>query len=809
MKHQDLIRKLTLEEKAALLGGKGEWDSRDIPRLGIPSMIMSDGPHGVRRQAGAGDHLGLNESLPATCFPTAATMANSWDEALGTEVGVALGEEAKALGVNILLGPGMNIKRSPLCGRNFEYFSEDPHLAGKMAAAYIKGIQSQGTYGCLKHFAVNSQEERRMAMNAVVDERTLRELYLTGFEIAIEESNPGSIMTSYNEVNGEYANESLHLLKDILRGEWGYEGFVVSDWGGANDHVTAVKAGSDLEMPAPGLGSARELVEAVRKGILDEADIDARVDELLEAVLTTTKAAEGAADTFDVDGHHDLAAKAAASSAVLLKNEAGILPLASGTKVAVIGDFAFDPRYQGAGSSMVNTTKLTTIEKEIADDADLKAVSFSRGYKRSGDKDEALCAEAVKAAGEADVILYFFGLDEMSESEGLDRTHMRIPQVQIDVLNAIAEANPNVVGVISAGSSIEMPWTDKCKAILHMYLTGQAGAAAVLDLLAGRRCPSGKLAETYPLVYEDTPSAPYYPAKERNADYREGLYVGYRYFDTAGKEVRFPFGFGLSYTTFEYSDLETNGGSVSFTVTNTGDREGAEIAQMYVGKKDSIVYRPAKELKGFAKVTLAPGESKKITLPFDKRTFRYWNNKEGRWVIEGGAWTVWVGRSSADLPLSAELSVEGETAEAPYDEAKMQPYRSCDIAAVPDEAFAELLGYPVPDGSWGREFGRNDAICQMGTAKSGLARFVFNQLEKRKQKADAAGKPDLNILFIYNMPLRAVGKMTGGLVDQNMVDGLVRAVNGHFFGGLGQVIGGYFSNKSANKKYESLLSGKE
>ena len=513
MKHKELIDQLTLEEKAALLGGKGEWDSRDIPRLNIPSMIMSDGPHGLRRQAGAGDHLGLNASLPATCFPTAATMANSWDKDLGTEVGVALGEEAKAMGVNILLGPGMNIKRSPLCGRNFEYFSEDPYLAGKMAASYVKGIQSQGVYSCIKHFAVNSQEERRMAMNAVVDERTLREIYLTGFELAIDEAKPGSIMTSYNQVNGEYANESMHLLKDILRGDWGFDGFVVSDWGGANDHVTAVKAGSDLEMPAPGLGSARELVEAVKNGNLSMEDLDARVDELLDAVLTTTEAAKGHSEEFDIEGHHTLARKAAANCAILLKNEGGILPLKAGTKVAVVGDFAFLPRYQGAGSSMVNSTKVETIENLI-----------------NGEADAALLSEAVKAAEGADVVLYFFGLDEMSESEGLDRKHMHIPQVQIDVLRAMAKVNPNVVGVISAGSSIEMEWEDSLKAILHGYLTGQAGAGAMLDLLTGRVNPSGKLTETYSMVYEDIPSSAYYPAKERNSDYREAMYVGYRYF---------------------------------------------------------------------------------------------------------------------------------------------------------------------------------------------------------------------------------------------------------------------------------------
>ena len=733
-------------------------------------------------------------------------MANSWDRDLGTEVGVALGEEAKAMGVNILLGPGMNIKRSPLCGRNFEYFSEDPYLAGRMAASYVKGIQSQGVFSCIKHFAVNSQEERRMAMNAVVDERTLREIYLTGFEVAIDESKPGAIMTSYNQVNGEYANESMHLLKEILRGDWKYDGFVVSDWGGANDHVTAVKAGSDLEMPAPGLGSARELVEAVKNGSLSMEDLDARVDELLDAVLTTTEAAKGRSEEFDIESHHALARKAAAQCAVLLKNEGAILPLKAGTKVAVVGDFAFLPRYQGAGSSMVNSTKVETIENLIKEE-DLEVTAMCHGYKRSGEADSTLLSEAVKAAESADVVLYFFGLDEMSESEGLDRTHMHIPQVQVDVLRAMAKVNPDIIGVISAGSSIEMEWEDSLKAILHGYLTGQAGAGAMLDLIMGRVNPSGKLAETYPMVYEDTPSQPYYPAKERNSDYREALFVGYRYFDTFDKEVRYPFGYGLSYTTFEYSDLKVDDKGVTFTVKNTGAWAGAEVAQLYVGLPDAKILRARKELKGFAKVFLEAGESGTVTIPFDSYTFRYWNVKKNGWAVEGGTYAVCVGSSVADIRLSGTIDVAGEDAPAPYDDAKLSAYREGKIQAIPDEAFAELLGGPIPDGSWGSMLTENDAICQLGNAKSGLARFVYKQLEKKKQEADAAGKPDLNVLFIYNMPFRAIGKMTGGQVDKKMVDGMVDAVNGHFFSGLGKVIGGYFSNKSANRKYEKLLKG--
>ena len=807
MKHEDLIKQMTLEEKCHLLSGRDFWQTQSVKRLGVENMTLSDGPHGIRKQEGAGDQLGINGSVPATCYPTAATMANSWDPSLGEELGKHLGAEAASQDVCVLLGPGLNIKRNPFCGRNFEYFSEDPYLAGRMAASYVKGIQSQGVYSCIKHFAVNSQEERRMAMNAVVDERTLREIYLTGFEMAIGESKPGAVMTSYNQVNGEYANESMHLLKEILRGDWNYDGFVVSDWGGANDHVTAVKAGSDLEMPAPGLGSARELVEAVKNGSLSMEDLDARVDELLDAVLTTTEAAKGHSEEFDIEGHHALARKAASQCAILLKNKDAILPLKAGTKVAVVGDFAFQPRYQGAGSSMVNSTKVETIEKLIRGERDLVVKAMCHGYKRSGEVDSVLLSEAIKAAQDADVVLYFFGLDEMSESEGLDRTHMHIPKVQIDVLRAMAKVNPNIVGVISAGSSIEMEWEDSLKAILHGYLTGQAGAGAILDLITGRVNPSGKLAETYPMIYEDTPSQPYYPAKERNSDYREALFVGYRYFDTFDKKVRYPFGFGLSYTTFEYSDLKVDDKGVSFTLKNTGARAGAEVAQLYVGLPGSKILRAGKELKGFEKVFLEAGESGTVAIPFDDYTFRYWNVKKNGWAVEGGAYEISVGSSVADIRLTGTIAVAGEEAPAPYDEEKLTAYREGSIQAIPDEAFSELLGGPIPDGSWGSSLTENDAICQLGGAKSGLARFVYKQLEKKKQEADAAGKPDLNVLFIYNMPFRAIGKMTGGQVDKKMVDGMVEAVNGHLFSGLGKVIGGYFSNKSANKKYEKLLKG--
>ena len=811
-KHRKLIEKMTLEEKAALLSGKGEWQTWDFERLGIPSMYCSDGPHGLRKQAGAGDHLGLNPSLPATCFPTAATVANSWDPALSEEIGKALGEEAVAQDVHVVLGPGLNIKRSPLCGRNFEYISEDPYLTGKMAAGYIRGIQSKGRYACPKHFAVNSQETRRMAMNAVVDERTLREIYLTGFEIAVKEGGAHALMTSYNQVNGTYSNENTHLLKDILRDEWGYEGIVITDWGGSNDHIRGVEAGSDLEMPTPGMDSARQVVKAVREGKLSEEAVDACVDRLLEAVLTLT-ADDGTdagsdSENFDKEGHHALARRAALESAVLLKNKENILPLKPGTHVALIGDFAFDPRYQGAGSSMVNTIKLDKMS-ELIGDYDLTVIGMSRGYKRDGEADAVLAKEAVDLAQTADVVLYCFGLDELSESEGIDRAHMRIPQNQISLLEAMARVNENIVGILSAGAAVEMPWQTGLKALLHGYLYGQAGAGAMLDIITGKVNPSGRLNETYPIRYEDTPAFKYYSAEERNSEYREALYVGYRYYDTAKVRVAYPFGFGLSYTTFEYSNLEIDPEGAEFTVMNTGDCDGAEVAQLYVGMKEAKVFRPEKELKGFQKIFLKAGESRRVRIPFDDKTFRYWNVKTDQWEVEGGTYEIMVGASCLDIRLTAQADVEGTTEKYPYYTNRMPSYYSGLIGQVEDVEFSELLGFPIPSGKWGGDLTVNDAICQMYYAKSAIARFIYGKLTKMKKKSEDAGKPDLNILFIYNMPFRAIAKMTGGMVSMEMVEGIVTMVNGHLFRGLGRTVAGFFRNQSRNRKYVKMITGKK
>lgn len=819
MKNKELIEKMTLEEKAALLSEKGEWQTWNLDRLGIPSMYCSDGPHGIRRQAGAGDHLGLNPSLPATCFPTAATMANSWDPELGEAIGQALGEEAKVQGVHVVLGPGLNIKRSPLCGRNFEYFSEDPYLSGKMAAGYIRGIQSQGRYACPKHFAVNSQELRRMAMNAVVDERTLREIYLTGFEIAIKEGGAKALMTSYNQVNGTYSNENTHLLKDILRDEWGYNGIVITDWGGSNDHIKGVAAGSDLEMPTPGMDSARQIVRAVQEGKLSEAAIDACVDRMLTAVRTLTAGdVEGLSagddgsrakpDDFDKEAHHALARKAASQSAVLLKNRENILPLKPGTHIALIGDFAFEPRYQGAGSSMVNVTKLDKMT-ELIGAYDLVLNGVSRGYLRSGEADEVLLKEAVDLAQSADVVIYCFGLDELSESEGIDRTHMRIPQNQITLLEAISRVNENVVGILSAGAAVEMPWHHCLKGLIHGYLYGQAGAGAMLDIITGKVNPSGRLNETYPVRYEDTPAFKYFPSEQRNSEYREALYVGYRYYDTAKVKVLYPFGFGLSYTQFEYSGLKVSGEGVEFTLANTGGRDGAEVAQLYIGKPDARVFRPEKELKGFQKVFLKAGESRTVRIPFDDKTFRYWNVRTDQWEIEGGTYTVMVGASCLDIRLTAETQVQGTTEAYPYYTNRMPSYYSGLVRQVADGEFRELLGCPIPSGKWSGELTVNDAICQMYYAKSPIARFVYNKLTKMKKKSEEAGKPDLNILFIYNMPFRAIAKMTGGMVSMEMVEGIVAMVNGHLFRGLGHTIAGFFRNQRQNRKYVRMITGKK
>ena len=799
-----LLKNLTLEEKCALLSGAETFKTRGMPKHGIPQIWLSDGPHGLRKQAGESDHLGLNPSVPATCFPTASAVANSWDAALGEEIGAALGEEAAAQEVSVLLGPGLNMKRNPLCGRSFEYFSEDPYLAGKLAAGYIRGIQSKGVAACPKHFAVNSQETRRMASDSVVDERTLREIYLTGFEIAVKEGHPRSIMSSYNLVNGTYANENKHLLMEILRGEWGFDGAVITDWGGSNDHALGVKNGSTLEMPAPGGDSVRELLAAVESGKISESDIDARLSELLPLVFDTKAALDAAPREFDAAAHHALARRAAEESLVLLKNEGALLPLAAGTKVAVIGDFAQNPRYQGAGSSMVNSTQVDVLLDKLIDSA-VNVIGYQQGFDRHGKPDAALQKSACELAAQADTVVLCMGLDEIAESEGLDRSNLRLAQNQVDLLQAVAAVNPKIVVVLYSGSVVETPWLDNCQALLYAALGGQAGAGAVADALTGKVNPCGKLAETWPLTYADIPSAADFATRRKTVEYREGLYIGYRYFTTAEKAVRFPFGYGMSYTTFAYSDMAADEQGISLTVTNTGSVAGTEIVQLYVAKKNSELFRPAKELKGFARVTLAPGEKQRITITLDDKAFRFWNVKADRWEIEGGEYELLVGASVEDIRLCEKISVQGTATVHPYEDVDLDCYYKGDVLSVSDADFEKLLGHPIPNGK--TKIDRNLTLGELNHARSPLGWLVWLVLTVLLDVSCKRGKPDLNILFQYNMPLRALAKMTNGAISMGMVDGIVMELQGFWILGLVRVIYEAIKNVVLNAQMEKRLRG--
>ena len=798
-----IIQQLSLEQKCALLSGAATFKTRALPQYGIPSIWLSDGPHGLRKQAGPADHLGQNPSEPATCFPTASAVASSWDPALGEEIGRALGAEAAAQDVAVVLGPGLNTKRSPLCGRNFEYFSEDPYLSGKMAAAYIRGIQANGVAACPKHFAANSQELRRMATDSVVDERTLRELYLTNFEIAVKEGAPKTIMTSYNLVNGTYANENAHLLKEILRDDWGFTGAVVTDWGGSNDHALGVKNGSTLEMPAPGLDSVRELVRAVQDGKISEVDVNARLEELLTLVDSTTAAVEQAPKTIDWDAHHALARKAAAESIVLLKNKGGLLPLDPAAKVAVIGDFADKPRYQGAGSSLVNAPRVDSF-RQVFEASGLRCAGYAKGFDRNGRPDPALQAEAVSLAEQADVVLLFLGLDEVKETEGLDRSDMKLAQNQIDLLLAVHRANPRLVVVLSCGSAVETGWASHCQALVWAGLSGQAGAGAVLAVLTGKVNPAGRLAETWPLHCGDNPSHKNFGRDGRTVEYREGLYVGYRYYQTAGVPVAYPFGYGLSYTAFEYSGLHATPEGVTLTVKNTGSLPGDEVVQVYVSKPDAKIFRPMQELKGFARVHLEAGESRTVAIPLDDKAFRYWNDPAGRWAVEGGSYTVRVGASSEDIRLEGTVTVAPSGDADPYAGLALPHYQSGQAQDVPDAEFEVLLGHAVPHPKVAID--RNMTLGEIGHGRSPLGWLVHVVHKHLLDKSLQSGTPDLNLLFNYNMPLRAIAKMTGGMVSMGMVDGLVMELKGFWIIGILRVLFELVKNLILNASMEKRLN---
>lgn len=794
MKHEAIIKQLTLGQKAALMSGKNTWETQEIIGL-IPSMFLADGPHGVRKQVGASDHLGLNESIPATCFPPAATLANSWDENLLTQVGECIGQEAKASDVQVILGPGLNTKRHPKCGRNFEYYSEDPYLAGKLAAASIRGIQSTGTIACPKHFAVNSQENRRMASDSIVDERAYRELYTTNFEIAIKEGQAKSIMSAYNLINGIYANENKELLQDILRDEFGFDGFVVSDWGGDNNHVEGVRNGSHLAMPGQSVNGPLEIVEAVRNGELPETILDKRVDELIDVILHSTASQENT-QSFDWSTHHQLAQEAAMRSIVLLKNENQVLPVNHTQKVAIIGEFAEKPRYQGAGSSVVNPKQLETT-LEVIDRYPIELTGYAQGYRRGGVIDTQLEVQALALADKSEVVFLYVGLDEIFESEGMDRQTLAMPKNQQQLIEKLAQTSAKIVVVLSAGSVIEMPWADKVDGIIHGYLSGEAGASAMLEVLTGNYNPSGKLNESYPMKEDDILFGESFPAEGKYAYYQESIFVGYRYYDSANKAVRYPFGYGLSYTTFAYDALEVTSEGIRVTVTNTGDSAGEEVVQLYVGKKESRLIRAARELKGFKKVHLAPKESRVVTIPFDDKTFRYYDVTTKKWAIEAGTYQIAVGSHSRNLPLSHELSIEGTIPEGQ----PIRHYKNYEFDQLTMNDFEKLYGRRLPSEKQEKihQLDNNSVISELKYAKNPVARFVYHRLNHMLEKSEAKGTPNLNLLFIYNMPFRAIAKMTNGMVSMKMVDNILLIVNGHFFVGFGGLMKAYFKNAKVKK----------
>lgn len=661
-KRKELVAQMTLEEKAAMCSGADFWHTEAVERLGIPASMVSDGPHGLRKQDQEGDHLGVNDSIKAVCFPAGCGTAASFNRELLTKMGAALGNECQAEGVSVILGPAVNIKRSPLCGRNFEYYSEDPLVASEMAGALIQGIQSKNVGTSIKHFLANSQETRRMSSDSRVDERTLNEIYLAAFEGAVKKQKPWTVMCSYNKINGTYAAQNHKYLTETLRDKWGFDGYVVSDWGAVNSRVEDLKAGLDLEMPTSLGVNDKLIVEAVKNGTLEEKVVDTAVERILNIVFRYEENRDRNA-VWDKDEDHELARKVAEETIVLLKNE-DILPLQEDKTIAFIGKYAKMPRYQGGGSSHINSHKVTSAMDAVAG---MDNIAYAQGYRDDVDKtDEAMLAEAIETARAAEAAVIFAGLPDAFESEGFDRKHLSMPDCQNELIEKIAEVQPNTVVVLHNGSPVEMPWLGQVKGVIEAYLGGQAVGGAVCDILFGKVNPSAKLPETFPLKLEDNPSYLFYFGEGDVVEYREGIFVGYRYYDKKKMDVLFPFGFGLSYTTFSYDNLavdkermkDTDTLTVSVDITNTGSMAGKEVVQLYVEDKESTVIRPVKELRDFAKVELEPGETKTVTFVLDKRAFAYYNVKIHDWHVETGEFTILIGKSSRDIVLKKTVTVE-------------------------------------------------------------------------------------------------------------------------------------------------------
>ena len=755
--------------------------------------MVTDGPHGLRRQLGDPTKVGLTDTAPATCFPTASLLAATWDRDLIYQVGAALGEECRQEKVGVILGPGMNIKRSPLCGRNFEYFSEDPYLTGEIAKSHINGIQGQGIGASIKHFAVNNQETRRMTTDSIVDERALREIYLTGYEIAVRGAQPWTVMCSYNRVNGTYASDNQYLMTDILRDEWGHTGLVVTDWNAMNERITALNAGVDLEMPGPAKANTEKIIASVRSGALEEAVLDRAVERILTLIF---KAQETLSTeyTCDKEAHHALARRVAGEGIVLLKNDGNLLPLQPNTRIALIGRFAKYPRYQGAGSSQMNPTRLDNLYDELSKLAGEACLTYAAGYTETGDApNETLIQEALGVAQQADVVVICAGLTDLYEIEGLDRRHMNLPAGHDALIHRLAAAHKKVVVVLSNGAPVEMPWLKDVPAILEGYLGGQSGAGAIADILTGQVNPSGKLAETFPIRLTDTPAQPF-PGGPVTVEYRESIYVGYRYYDTAQMDVLFPFGHGLSYTTFAYRDLAiTQSGdqvSVKFKVKNTGNVAGKEIAQLYVRDVQSTIFRPDKELKGFTKVELRPGEETEITIMLDPRAFAFYDVPSRDWVVEAGDFEILIGASSRDIRLAATLSMPAHGVASPLNKEKLAAYYNVSAGCHFSQSdFEALLGRPLPPNVKPQK-GSYTMTTPLGdTVDSFIGRQLYNMIKTLAAKTVTdTGNPVLGLIIgvsIQEMPLRGFGDALG----RSRVEALLHIANGHFFRGLRAMIG--------------------
>lgn len=789
MKHPEIVSKMSLEEKARFVTGDDYWHARGNDELGLPRIMITDGPHGLRKKDPNGKGVGLTNSVPTTCMPPAATSACSWDEELLKKEGEALAEECLQEKVSVILGPGTNIKRSPVCGRNFEYFSEDPLLAGKMAAGLINGIQSKGIGTSLKHFACNSQEAYRMIINEVIDERTIREVYFPAFEIAVKEAQPWTIMNSYNRINGVYASQNDWLQNQVARKEWGFEGLFITDWGASVDRIPGLKAGTDLEMPGSGDLNVEKIMGAVRNGELDEAVLDERVDAVVDLILKSKPAFE-TDYKYDVEAHHQIAARVAEGSMVLLKNEDKMLPLEKGKKIAVIGEMAKAPRYQGPGSSVINPIKLSNALEELEKlDVD---VMYAQGYykqtpKRNARSEEEMISEAVRAAKMCDIAVVFVGLTEGLEAEGYDRLGIDLSENHNKLVHEVVKANPNTVVVLAGGAVVTMPWVNEVKAILNSGLGGQATGLAVANILTGKVNPSGKTAETYPLSFSDNPVYGNYPGTPVISEHKESVYIGYRYYDTAEKDVLFPFGYGLSYTTFEYSDIklsskkikDTETLEVTFKIKNTGDADGAEVAEIYVADKETTIFRPKKELRAFTKVFLKAGEKKEVSINLGKRAFAYYNVNLGDWHVESGEFEIMVGASSRDIKLTETVTVESTVdAEIPNFKEKAPAYYTADVKAIDDKQWAAVYGQELPS----RERDTNkkiDIYCCLEDARhtkwgGKLCKLIIGFT---MGGGSTTGDGAMLQAMALQIPIRNFIAMSSGAFDEKMAEGLLKVLN--------------------------------